>query len=743
MRERKLYVRSELAEALPSWPVTWGVPLAPGELRDATAVILAGADKTGLPTQSQALALHPDGSVRRLLVSALVPVHGGAVQKLLLTEHEARPAAKPPAAQEPWPTVGPAALALTVGDRKVHLTIEAADSAGRALEWRVERVCHHSTGPVQCRTIHHGALWRGDQAVLSVRLTTTCHPNHPLVSLAVLLLNDRSDGAVELGHCSLTMEPQPGPLTATEYELRQSLCTGTADLPCEARAESLAVSFTTPDGEMKQSSRLLNFNETWFGARLADGARVVLGLPRFFEQYPYGVRITHRGLSVDFWPAWWGQPWRLPLGVGKTHCLGFAVLEPTAEQWLSRAVGYAIARPPIGHTPLETLQAGGVAEELLDYRPDEHPRIETILYDLSFNRNRGYGKMNWGDDVSLLYTGQLRGAGEVVWNNLEGDYPYHMWCQYARTGRYLYQREWLDSLLHWADVDFCDRCADPLHEGALRVHSAGHVTGHTSPCHNWAEGFKEWYYQTGDPRALEILAKMAEWLVRRAEAGAFATKPEPYVRGCGWGLIQMAALDEVFGRSDIRDLMLDLCRRLLDYCRAHDGLAMTMPTGGWWALRDNAFHTATVVIGAWRCWRRSGEAVARELALTAAEAFFDERTCTPEGIPVYISGPEQDFPMQQAATLTLGALAACWHLTGEERYVRRGMRMLEYCLDRGMIVDHMRIPGQFLCYGDDTVLEPMLLMPNSQLLGYQLRGLLLFMKPAAETGLLREVEYRF
>ena len=150
-----------------------------------------------------------------------------------------------------------------------------------------------------------------------------------------------------------------------------------------------------------------------------------------------------------------------------------------------------------------------------------------------------------------------------------------------------------------------------------------------------------------------------------------------------------------------------------------------------------------MVIGAYRTWQLYGEQVAHDLAITASEAFMDERTCTPEGIAVYITGPEQAFPMQQAAGFAMGGLACAYYLTGDERYVKRGMRMLEYCLDRGMIVDHMRIPGEFLQIGDDVILNVTMLMPNTQLLSYQMRGMLLFLKAAHKTGMLKEVDYRF
>lgn len=744
---RELRVVYEGADALPSWPVTWGVPLEPGRLSDPARIRLRDEAGRPLPTQARVLGSHPDGSIRRMVVTAEPGVTGPGVTTYRLDFGGPGPQPTPPAAAGTNGLLGAAwqlrceagQVFLDTPPGRFALSVELADEAG-PLTWRAERFEVFEPGPVLAAAVITGAATAPGRDPLEVRLTCRLPAATPVLLCDVLILNRLVTNAVSLRSACLRLAGPPRWERAT-WELRQRPVIQQTGLPLRMRSEKLALRWTSPEGAGEHRSRLLNYNETWLAAE-GDG-RLLLGLKSFFELYPYAARVEPDGLTVEFWPADEDRPWVLEAGVGKTHELGLAVLPADPEPWSSRGVGQAIGKPPLPHVPLATMQAGQVFEELGEYLPDTYPRLETTLYDLVHNRNRGYGKMNWGDDISELYTNQLRGAGEVVWNNLEGDWPYHLWCQFVRTGRLLYHQEFGATIRHWADVDFADRCAEPLNEGALHVHSARHVTSSTSPCHNWAEGFREWYYQTGDPRPLEILSLMADWLLRRAKHGAFTCDPRPYVRGCGWGLIQMNALDEVLDRVDLRDTAEDLCRRLLEYARANDGLAMQIPTGGTWEARDNAFHTATVVIGAWSWQRRTGLGHARALAVEAAEAFFDQRTCTPEGIPVYISGPEQAFPMQQAATLTMGALAAAWHLTGEERYVRRGMRMLEYCLDRGLIVDHMRIPGHFEEYGDDVVLQVSMLMPNTQLLSYQLRGLLLFLPAAHQAGMLREVEYRY
>ncbi|MDP6356190.1 MAG: hypothetical protein QF473_13860 [Planctomycetota bacterium] len=756
MQPRKLKLHHINDDQLPVWPATWGVPFKKGELLDPNHLQLSDGDGRRLPIQFRCLTTHDDGSVRRGLITTETPLAPATAKEFVLQEGEPGPAESQPVVSAD--SVQSAAGKITATDVGLKLETIAgeyelsfrgtgcipesdASVEAKPLEWKfTELECIHA-GEVEALCVLKGDFYLDGQEFLQTRLTLRSYAKTPVVLCDFLVLNLTEREFIQLDQLEAKLARKEHSWSDVSYEVRQSAMIHHATLPIEVQAHKLKLRFEDSDGEREHTSRLLNLNETWFA--LADGqSRTVLGIPNFFEYFPYGVRLSRNEACLDFWPAWSEKPLELKQGAGKTHQFGLAFVEADSS-WTERALGYAIGKPPMARTPVTACQQGGVFEELLEHQPDTYPRTETTLFDLAYNRNRGYGKMNWGDDYSALYTNQLRGKGEIVWNNLEGDHPFHVWRQFVRTGLFQYFKDYRDSMLHWADVDFCDYNSDPLNSGALRLHSAGHWSGRTSPCHNWAEGFREWYFATGDPRPKEILEKMGNWIVRRAEAGAFKTDPQPYTRGCGWGLIQMAAMQEVLGRADIRQIMLQLCGDLLDYCREKNGLTMAFPTGGSWLPRDNAFHTATVVMGAYHTWKLYEESVAEELITTASESFMDERTCTPEGIAVYISGPEQSFPMQQAAGFAMAGLACAYYTTGEERYVRRGMRMLEYCLDRGMIVDQMRIPGEFTEIGDDVILNVMMLMPNTQLLSYQMRGILLFMKAAHETGMLEKVDYQF
>jgi len=737
--------------SLPVWPVTFGVPLAPGALREDTAVHLEDSDGQPLPTQVRILATHPDGSVRRMLVDA-EPAHGGQ-QRRAFRLAEGPPPDVPSLVWDGVKSMGAQvslrregeAIVLERGGHCWRLAFDGAAapaSSGPAKEAsvRIEEVAVTDAGPVRLRLDLHGRLVSEAEPLLDVDIVLQAFARTPILFLDVTFTNRTRHPVVSLARFSARLARVRGEYgEAAKVEVRNGPGEYSLRLPGSVRTGKLVTTLRESGKEvLRRAGRLLGYGETWMALSGGMGSLTV-GLRNFWECYPYGVELSRDAVSLDFFPAW-AEAAQLPMGVGKTHEVALAFTVPDEESALSsRAIGYAFGKPPLVQIPLAHRAAAGVLGEYLPYLPETYPRMETDLFDLFQNRIRGFGKFNWGDDYSPLYTNQRRGGDEVVWNNLEGDHPYHAFCQFARTGQFIYYKDLHDGILHWMDVDFADAHPDPRTEGALITHVRRHVVGGgSSPSHNWAEGFKEWYYLTGDPRTKSILSRMADWLIRRSDE----FRLPPYVRSWGWGLIQMAAIYDVTGREDIFALMGRLTRDLCAYFEEKNGLVQRFgETPGHDSV--NAFHSATVAIGAYHYYKLSGDEAAKALCIGVARSISDARACSPEGIPTYVNGPEQNFPMQQAATLTLGALAVAWELSGDETLIRRGMRMLEYCLDRGLQVDHMRIPGQFVEFADGICLMPELVWPNCQLLSYQLRGILLFMKGAHTCGFLAQLDYRF
>src|SRR3990172_12465458 len=66
------------------WPVTSGIPLPQGEMRDPGAAALLTADGRQLPLQTEALVRWPDGSVRWLLLDFQLDLSAGEKKPLTL-----------------------------------------------------------------------------------------------------------------------------------------------------------------------------------------------------------------------------------------------------------------------------------------------------------------------------------------------------------------------------------------------------------------------------------------------------------------------------------------------------------------------------------------------------------------------------------------------------------------------------------------------------------------------------------
>ncbi|HQE61551.1 MAG TPA: hypothetical protein PLV10_04695 [Candidatus Latescibacteria bacterium] len=747
-----LFVENVNRWPLPSFPVTFGVPLAAGALLPGAPLVLRDSSGKLFPVQSKSLAIHPDGSVRRLLVTAEPPVPGQKREAFSLESGgpEASETVGWNETRSEWASIVVErqgdTLVIERGGQGWRLSVDGAltvEGFNHSLvgSFRIDTLSATDSGPVRLRLDVAGAIWNGTTRLLDVDLVIQIFSRTPVLALDVIATNRTNREPVAVDHLRAKLERLGGEYDpSVKVEVRNGPAEREVELPCAVRTDKLATSvFHGNEEKMRRASRLIGYGETGF-SRVGQSGEIVLAIRNFWENYPAGVAFDSDAIEIELFPRW-APPMQLHLGVGKTHEILVALLNPEdRECFPARGLVYSFGKPPLVQVPFEVRARAGTLSEYLPYMPETYPRMETNLFDLFQNRIRGFGKLNWGDDYSPLYTNQKRGGEDVVWNNLEGDHPYHAFCQFARTGQFAYFKDFHDSILHWMDVDFAERHADPRHEGALIAHTRRHViNGGTTPSHNWAEGFKEWYFMTGDPRVERVLNQMADWFLRNKDR---ELRLPPYVRTWGWGLIQLAAIWEVTNRDELLELMQWMVEQLHTYCAEHEGLTQGFgETPG--ASSVNAFHSATVAIGAYHVFKISRNEIAKNLCLEVTRSISDRRATSPEGIPTYVNGPEQNFPMQQAATLTLGAIGCAWELARDRDLVRKGMRMLEYCLDRGLQVDHMRIPGQFVEFEDGICLMPELVWPNCQLLSYQLRGILLFMKAAHECGYLKEVDYRF
>ena len=161
---------------------------------------------------------------------------------------------------------------------------------------------------------------------------------------------------------------------------------------------------------------------------------------------------------------------------------------------------------------------------------------------------REYGMLNYGD---------WYGERSVNWGNLEYDLAHGLFLQYLRTGdrRFFLRAE--QAARHHIDVDVVHATnphlknpwGPPPRVGDIWLHCLNHTGGYyqdaplpvsrtyqmghsTNFGHVWVSGDLDYYYLTGDRRALEVSREIAD-----AMASHMPTRYGTHIRALGWPMI--------------------------------------------------------------------------------------------------------------------------------------------------------------------------------------------------------------
>ena len=323
--------------------------------------------------------------------------------------------------------------------------------------------------------------------------------------------------------------------------------------------------------------------------RAADGSGVAVAVENFWEEYPKAlsagagedealVEILPPLAGEDFFeeiPEYARFPfvenhYRFKWGMSKTTRVNLTFHGSDALD-LAQLAG--VTRVPIVPViPAQYYADTGALGEVAPPREGVFEAWDALVAE-RFERHmqireeqREYGFFNWGD-----WWGE-RGTN---WGNNEYDLPHGLFMQYARTGNRNYFRLALADTRHMADVDCVHAHPDPLHRGAMQLHSVGH-TGewsqnlahpgwsyryayHTTAAngHTWADGLMDGWYLTGDPRVMEAGIGLGEHV-------AFAMAPTfeklgTHERSAGWSLKAIMAIY----RATRDPVYLDAARQIL------------------------------------------------------------------------------------------------------------------------------------------------------------------------------------
>jgi hypothetical protein len=731
-------------------PLTVGVPFPRGQLKSVDQVEV-WLGEVQLPTQRAVTGAWPDGSVRWLLLDFQGDYDGTAEQRIEIRWGEGRRAAD-----------SRTRICLERTDRGVVFDngcltgvirqngdLLSLGLEGKQLlasgEWQgfqlvgSEGAAFKSAGDAsaQLSVVTRGPLRsviraRGKHrndcgSFLDYDIRWTIRAGQPYLELDYSFINREDTERQTLREISWAMR----------FEQADASC-GSANQPIGKGPEA-EVSFMDERriGEGSPES-LVMAAHCWVARQTSDGGLAV-SVRHAIQNAPKRLLASPHELRIDLLPSN-AEPLVLEQGMAKTHHLFLLAFPPDQTADIDREV-YLFEQPPRPALDPEWVNECEVFDRVFPPQPSKYARIESIMQDLMDQRPRGLGMLHFGDEPNFEYTAQRRGGDDIVWNNNEYDTGRALFVQWMRTGEERSFDSAVAAVEHWMDVDVIHHSANPLARGGLAAHSAYHTRGRlVTPSHTWVEGFFDLHHLTGNERAKEIgLAVGENMLIHTLQPGFFdAGRP---ARNLGWTLYNFMALH--FETGDER--ALEVARRIVDSLEGwqkQDGAWRSFYVGRPHWRGIEVFMSAIALNGLKRYHQATGEERAQRVFLSEVETLLREGR-TELGLFYY----KQHIPVRWltfANTIALEGLAYAYRLTSDSRYIREGMRTLEYGLANFNFrlftptgaSPFVRVPG-----GSYTVPEAEVI--GGQGIGLIFRPILPFLEAADELDLLKPLDFRY
>lgn len=273
---------------------------------------------------------------------------------------------------------------------------------------------------------------------------------------------------------------------------------------------------------------------------VSGGGALRAQLHEFWERFPSAIAATGDSLALWFWPDGSG-----PLEFYK---VGRAARGSFTLAWDGESAGsgedvYVVASPA-WYRDVAGFDHYSLADFPIDSSRSYDQHLASLLKKLRLQKFRveEFGFWDFGDESK-----GPRGT-ERQWLNNEFGVAWALLFQFLRTGEREFFEDGVSFAKHFRDTD-------TLHYGSeagkpIR-HSLNHVAGDDyDPAHQWTEGMLLHYLLTGDRRSLDICVALGDVLVPWAMETAQRLAEKPRVIGAterdlGWGLLSLLALAEV------------------------------------------------------------------------------------------------------------------------------------------------------------------------------------------------------
>lgn len=734
----------------PLEPVTFGVPFPQGALPNPARIALRDGERV-LPAQFTETGRWPGGSVRWLLVHALVDLPGNASRDFAL-ETVAEPPTAPLFAvtavkTERGVVIDTGSLRFRVPERgtlfeEISLdgrallgnaatsgfTITLGDGAYSTAQDRPVLEIEEA-GPIRAVVRLDGKHRAADGgSLLTYRIRIIAWAGKPYVTVTYQFVHAEEAAAFEIRriHFDLVPDPakRPASVAAGEGYYKTRLQESDAGVELVTHAEKILF-------ESVEHHTDCYYGDFWADWRGPEGG-LALTVRAAQPNFPKRLAAAPDRLTLDIWPES-AEPLVLRQGVAKTHELlfHFHPADLPLEQISVRSLQFQLPDHPT--LPPEWHAQSGVWDDV--FTTETHARIEALILDTLDARVSALGMLHYGDEPGWSYTAQGRGRGAIVWNNLEYDLAHHLFVHHARLGQRRHFEAARNAAQHWLDVDFCHYSPDPLRRGGLIAHSAHHVTDGVTPSHEWVEGLFEYYHFTGLRDAWDAALAVGENVIRHVEASKILDRPGTYsVRELGWALYTMMALHRETNQPRYLELARRMVKSFLEWSQSAGGL-FSPYTDHITALKPFMISVSLNAIK--RYHRATGDSRAAELIVRETDRLI-EHARSPAGIFFYKELPS--LMTQQATGHMFETLAYAYALTRRRRYLEIALRQFEYRF--GTIHPKSRGWDKHI-EGDALYFLPGSGSVDSPTIGSTLTALACLVVQAEKEGLLAPFEFAF
>jgi len=623
----------------PGFPLTCGLPMPPGLLRDPERVGLCDAAGSELPVQAEATGFWPDGSLRWVLLHTIVPP--GTAPGTAFTLYERSPG---PTASSLTITGAEKNIRMDTGAVQVELAGNPAilldrvsqsdaktclknlqlrmtvlrDGKPQPVEARWENIDVIERGPVRAQIELSGTLTTEDITLGRFLFRLYAYAGLPTLQAQFRLFNDTKpepytgtidDAPLDITDLALVAElPGAGGSLVVGMAAGEPIALeGEAVSVLQDTAEHCAISV---DGTAIREDRRAS---GWIAAGMVQAA-----LHNCWQQYPKRLAIGGGKLEIALFTPSAGMPLYSPrFGEAKRHDL-----------WLnfcgeSAAFGLLAGDPPRLFSGDWFCRGGAV--NLLD--PDwfaRHPRLcawmEESNGDFSPDRYPGhFGIRDYGDAPYKTDTRQWLNG---YWAMVQGTLNWGL----ASGSRACLERSF-DIARHLADIDAVHLPADhpdwSAWDGMTCALGADHSVH--DELSRWAafqlgESLMLHYWITGDPDSRDAALANAEWIIRNA-AGLGSSEARSQARP----LLTLLRAWEATGDTRYREAAhsyLDLryqIEHVIDWRRG----AYIQPTYENWRC-VSAGLDSMYAMNIYEYYRLTGDLDAARLVVAVADSIYAE-----------------------------------------------------------------------------------------------------------------------